>query len=131
MIICKECGHECTKTDFEGLSGLCDHLFLDALALFQKSMPHTLEIHGGVSGEKECPRCQGLMKAEEFIDWTSNHAFRGWRCLICGNVWDQEIADNRIHGGTDMENLKPGRHRFTVAINLRSKNIGQLSQVRR
>ena len=32
VIFCKECGHECTKTDFKGFSGLCDHLFLDALA---------------------------------------------------------------------------------------------------
>ena len=95
MIFCKECGLECTKTDFKGFSGLCDHLFLDALALFKKSKASKLVADGDHSGEKECARCQELMRAEPFVDWTNNDVFRGWRCLTCGNVWDPGMADNR------------------------------------
>ncbi len=131
MISCKECGHKCTLSDFENFSGLCDHLFLDALAAFKKSKSQKAISEVDDSTKRECLRCQGLMRAESFVDWTTSNSFRGWRCLICGNVWDQEIADNRIHGETDVENIKPGRPRFAVAMTLHSRNVGQQCRIGR
>ena len=31
-MVCGECGHECTRSDFFALRNLCEHLYLDALA---------------------------------------------------------------------------------------------------
>jgi len=95
MMSCKECGHTCTLTDFESFSGLCDHLYLDALTFIKRAKPPTLVDDRGDSAMQDCPRCRGLMRAEDFVDWTTNRTFGGWRCLSCGNVWDPGIADNR------------------------------------
>ncbi|MBI1820382.1 MAG: hypothetical protein HY036_03400 [Nitrospirae bacterium] len=46
----------------------------------------------------ECPRCKGSMMVDTFLDLrddTGRFAFRGWRCLICGEVFDPVISANR------------------------------------
>ncbi len=45
-----------------------------------------------------CPRCQGLMVSVtlEDAEWSrSREPSLGWRCLLCGEVVDPTIADNR------------------------------------
>ncbi len=43
----------------------------------------------------KCDRCSGTMIQEEFFD--TDGSFRSWRCLICGEVVDQTIIENRDH----------------------------------
>jgi len=48
----------------------------------------------------KCDRCSGMMIHEEFFG--PNGPFFSWRCLICGEVVDQTIMENRdyqSHGG--------------------------------
>ncbi len=37
-MVCEECRHQCTSRDFLTLRNLCDHLYLDALALKHTSV---------------------------------------------------------------------------------------------
>ena len=42
----------------------------------------------------ECPRCNGVMVQDEFEDLkddTGSLHFKGWRCLICGEILDPVI----------------------------------------
>ncbi len=50
----------------------------------------------------ECPRCDGLMLFEEFMDLdeSDEYSFHGWRCVACGNIVDETIVNNRIYGVT-------------------------------
>lgn len=60
----------------------------------------------------ECPRCNGVMVRDVFEDLkddTGSLYFRGWRCLICGEILDPVIEYNR---GTHREPLL-GRARKT------------------
>ncbi len=45
----------------------------------------------------ECPRCQGTMVVDHFVDLaTSGEIWMpGWRCLMCGEIVDPLIEDNR------------------------------------
>lgn len=46
----------------------------------------------------ECPRCKGLMVQERFedmLDDTGCLCFKGWRCIICGEILDAVIASHR------------------------------------
>jgi tRNA(Ile2) C34 agmatinyltransferase TiaS len=43
----------------------------------------------------KCDRCNGTMIHEEFF--ASTGSFSSWRCLICGEVVDQTIMENRDH----------------------------------
>jgi late competence protein required for DNA uptake (superfamily II DNA/RNA helicase) len=43
----------------------------------------------------KCDRCSGMMIHEEFFG--PNGSFFSWRCLICGEVVDQTILENRDH----------------------------------
>lgn len=98
MISCHACGHECTEKDLEIRINLCDHLYLEELAdqlENKEKAPWQFSWREGMP----CPRCQGLMRAETFIDWSDNCVFRGWRCICCGNIWDQVIAANRAYTG--------------------------------
>ncbi len=45
-----------------------------------------------------CPRCNGLMLMEQFIE--SHYLdlpdeFEGWRCVLCGIILDPVIVENR------------------------------------
>jgi hypothetical protein len=45
-----------------------------------------------------CPRCHNLMMEEMFVDWETSprvSSFRGWRCVICGEILDPIILQNR------------------------------------
>lgn len=45
-----------------------------------------------------CARCQGLMHAEEFRDWhcgMGTDRFQAFRCLVCGEIVDLVIVQNR------------------------------------
>jgi hypothetical protein len=45
-----------------------------------------------------CPRCHNLMVEETFVDWETSpsvSSFTGWRCLICGEILDPIILQNR------------------------------------
>jgi len=121
MLLCQECGHAYTKKDFEALRNLCEHLYLDALASTQKTTPPKPVSEGGGSALKDCPRCQGFMRAESFVDWTTNRIFGGWRCLTCGNVWDPGIAVNRSRGGKTVEHNTPRNAGYSIAMTIRSK----------
>lgn len=48
-----------------------------------------------------CLRCDGLMVYEEFCDLLNTFpCFYGWRCILCGELFDPVIlahrAENRI-----------------------------------
>lgn len=46
-----------------------------------------------------CARCEGLMHAEEFQDWQCGmkaDRFRAFRCLLCGEIVDPVIVQNRM-----------------------------------
>jgi len=131
MISCTECGHDCTKRDFEALRGLCDHLYLDALAALHKPTSHEPISGETDSTKQDCPRCQGLMRAEAFVDWTTNRTFAGWRCLSCGNVWDPGIADNRSTIHTQGKNYTPISAGLSLAMTTRSNRVEQQSRMGR
>jgi hypothetical protein len=45
-----------------------------------------------------CPRCHNLMIEETFVDWETSpsvSSFTGWRCVICGEILDPIILQNR------------------------------------
>ena len=46
-----------------------------------------------------CPRCHNLMVEETFVDLqvspSVSSSFTGWRCLICGEILDPIILQNR------------------------------------
>lgn len=47
----------------------------------------------------DCPRCKGFMVLEPYVDLLDlrrDSPFQGWRCVICGEIWDPVIALNRI-----------------------------------
>ena len=46
----------------------------------------------------QCPRCIGLMVGENFFDAqddTGQLSFEGLRCLVCGEILDPLIIENR------------------------------------
>ncbi len=46
----------------------------------------------------DCPRCHGLMIVEQCRDVLESSAtfcVDGYRCLLCGEILDQAILDNR------------------------------------
>ncbi|MBI3351142.1 MAG: hypothetical protein HY036_01040 [Nitrospirae bacterium] len=46
----------------------------------------------------QCHRCKGEMVVEKFQDFnddTGRLNFHGWRCLICGEIFDPVIYSNR------------------------------------
>jgi len=44
-----------------------------------------------------CPRCQGLMVRDEYVDYedSADISIVAWRCLICGEVLDPVILKHR------------------------------------
>lgn len=66
----------------------------------------------------DCPRCKGVMAQEVFedlLDDTGNLFFKGWRCLICGEILDPVIANNR--GSHPMPFLGRARKKFAAQLN--------------
>jgi len=45
------------------------------------------------NGFKKCPRCRGPLTSEKFYGVCE--AFWGWKCLLCGEVIDPVILENR------------------------------------
>ena len=41
-----------------------------------------------------CHRCGGIMVLEKFYGICEH--FFGWRCLACGEIFDQVILENRL-----------------------------------
>ena len=57
-----------------------------------------------------CSRCSGLMHAEELRDWHGGMGanwFRALRCLVCGEIVDPVILQNR-------RNAVSNRHPLSV-----------------
>ncbi len=57
------------------------------------------QISPGIHSIKEgnnmkCHRCNGMMVFEKFYG-DSEHFF-GWRCVVCGEIVDQVILENRL-----------------------------------
>jgi len=42
----------------------------------------------------KCGKCGGMMAYEKFYDQFED--FFGWRCISCGEIVDQVIAQNRL-----------------------------------
>lgn len=84
-------------------------LLLQDTAPFQRGLGIGKEVE-----TMECPRCQGLMLYEEFMDLeeSDEYTFYGWRCIACGNIVDETIVHNRSHGVTLPE---PRRRRRSYA----------------
>lgn len=49
----------------------------------------------------QCHRCQGRMTFEKF--YGPNDVFFGWRCLICGNIFDPVILLHRVSKDADID----------------------------
>ena len=48
----------------------------------------------------DCPRCQGSMVSQRYMDLLDDTGVLGitaWRCLCCGEVTDAVILANRVH----------------------------------
>ena len=74
--------------------------YADALPAWMLRVPRGRT--GSTIGERfasvECPRCKGTMVADLFEDLeddTGAMSFKGWRCLVCGDILDPVIAANR------------------------------------
>jgi hypothetical protein len=66
-----------------------------------------------------CPRCHGLMVHDTFEDLrdeTGMFCFKGWRCLLCGEILDPMILKNRDRRPLPMV----GRARVRVPISCAS-----------
>ncbi len=44
-------------------------------------------------GDMKCGKCSGIMVLESF--YSQDGAFRGWRCVSCGEIIDEVILRNR------------------------------------
>jgi hypothetical protein len=44
----------------------------------------------------KCHRCDGIMILERF--YGRGEVFSGWRCVLCGEILDSLILENRNHG---------------------------------
>jgi hypothetical protein len=47
-----------------------------------------------LEGVMKCHRCGGVMVFEKF--YGSCEEFFGWRCVLCGEIVDQVILENRL-----------------------------------
>jgi hypothetical protein len=47
----------------------------------------------GLDGPMMCHRCEGTMIHEKFYGHQEN--FWGWRCIICGDIVDRTVLENR------------------------------------
>jgi len=42
-----------------------------------------------------CTRCHGLMIKDEYFDMQNGYPIESLRCLCCGALWDEVIAQNQ------------------------------------
>lgn len=68
-----------------------------------------------------CERCNGLMVSERIYDFegmSSDLCVDGYRCLLCGNIVDATIRENRRHSTDVVEpmTLKGPRLQRFVAV---------------
>ncbi len=54
----------------------------------------------------KCHRCGSMMVYERF--YGPHEHFAGWRCILCGEIIDQVILENR-HAGSNGENRERTR----------------------
>jgi hypothetical protein len=66
-----------------------------------------------------CHRCGGLMVCEEFYD--PHDHFWGWRCILCGEIIDQVILENRQCAKKKGEDT--GRRRAPIIQEHTSKRV--------
>jgi hypothetical protein len=72
-------------------------------------------VYRGLVKLMNCLRCHGLMVTIRLEDaGSSSLCFSGWQCLICGEVIDSVITENRkeLHGSTGSR----GRIRYGVSL---------------
>jgi len=68
-----------------------------------------------------CERCDGLMVSEQICDlqgMTSDLCVNGYRCLLCGNLVDTVILENRSRSTDAVEpiTLKGPRMQRLIAV---------------
>lgn len=56
----------------------------------------------------QCPKCDGLMIYEKFMDMgeSSRFYFYGWRCISCGTIVDSTIIANKVYKDRQKENKR-------------------------
>lgn len=60
------------------------------------------------STRMKCPRCKKSMIRESY--YVDFEMFSGWRCIMCGEVVDPVILNNRrLSRQSDSTDLSPGR----------------------
>jgi hypothetical protein len=71
----------------------------------------------------QCPRCQGTMIVDYFVDMaTSGEMWMpGWRCLMCGEIIDPVIEHHRQRQGEQQEVLSAisgstARHASPISV---------------
>ena len=66
----------------------------------------------------DCPRCQGPMVSEQFMDLlddSGQFAVICWRCLVCGEVADPVILANRLNR-PEPHTHRDGRRRPRIKV---------------
>jgi hypothetical protein len=67
-----------------------------------------------------CSRCKGQMNLEDFQDIrddTGKFSFQGWRCLICGEVFDPIIQAHRKQSVPPMNSRVSKKKIHGVGVN--------------
>lgn len=66
-----------------------------------------------------CFRCRGLMRAEEFQDWHGGMGvdrFIALRCLLCGDIVDAVILQNRSNTAAERLRSPQSRVRHNAPV---------------
>jgi hypothetical protein len=58
----------------------------------------------GLQQYPKCSRCGGLMTLQKF--YSLSEVFWGWKCLLCGEIIDPVILENRQRWREDMTKHK-------------------------
>jgi hypothetical protein len=85
-----------------------------------------------LGAKMNCPRCTGLMVQDDLQDETGLACFAAWRCVVCGEVLDPVILENRSAASNLM--VDRGRHwpkiQFVSTGQARSGKIRSFHRVR-
>jgi len=81
----------------------------------------------------KCHRCGSVMVYERF--YGLDEQFSGWRCVLCGEIIDQVILENRQtglvgrqewqKGWSELTSEPPGKHLATYAFENMEKKGGK------